>query len=110
MNSKNKTLAIVVVIAILVVAFFIYRSNGVSIPGSYSLAEVAKHKDVKSCWTAISGGVYDVTAWIDQHPGGAENILQTCGKDATSLFVGQHDGQARPEAELASFKIGTLSK
>ncbi|WP_368859721.1 cytochrome b5 domain-containing protein [Enterococcus faecalis] len=51
-----------------------------------------------------------MTNWIYKHPGGPGKILGLCGKDGTSAFEGQHGGQARPEAELASFKIGTLSK
>ncbi len=77
---------------------------------SYTLAEVAVHKDSKSCWTAINGGVYDVTGWISQHPGGSGAILSLCGKDGSSGFDNQHSGQRRPEQELAGFKIGTLKK
>ena len=75
---------------------------------SYSLADVATHKDGTSCWTTINGGVYDVTSWINQHPGGQEAILSLCGKDGSSTFTDQHGGQMRPEQELAGFKIGVL--
>jgi cytochrome b involved in lipid metabolism len=77
-------------------------------PGTYTLAQVALHNSASSCWTAINGGVYDVTTWINQHPGGPEAILSLCGTDGSAAFNGQHGGQARPAAELASFKIGTL--
>jgi cytochrome b involved in lipid metabolism len=77
---------------------------------SYTLADVAKHKDASSCWTTVNGGVYDVTSWIDQHPGGRDAILSLCGKDGSAAFNGQHGGQARPEQELATFKIGVLLK
>lgn len=117
MNSKNRTFIAVIIVVILLVAFMIYRSKNGPLPvpaaetgASYSLADVAKHKEASSCWTAISGSVYDLTAWIDQHPGGSENILRTCGIDATAAFQAQHGGQGRPEAELASFKIGALAR
>ncbi len=77
---------------------------------TYTLAQVSQHKDGSSCWTTINGGVYDVTTWINQHPGGSEAILSLCGKDGSAAFNGQHGGQARPAAELASFKIGVLAK
>jgi cytochrome b involved in lipid metabolism len=77
---------------------------------SYSMSDVQQHKDGTSCWTAINGNVYDVTKWINQHPGGANAILSLCGTDGSSAFNDQHGGQRRPENELASFKIGTLSK
>ena len=76
--------------------------------GSFTLADVALHKDASSCYAAINGSVYDLTAWISQHPGGPEHILSICGTDATAAFNNQHDGQARPEAILATFRIGTL--
>lgn len=81
-------------------------------PGAktYTMADVAKHNSGTSCWTAINGGVYDVTSWINQHPGGAQAILSLCGIDGSAAFNGQHGGQARPESELATFKIGTLVK
>ncbi len=75
---------------------------------TFTLADVATHNSAASCWTAIRSGVYDVTSWIDRHPGGSDAILYLCGKDGTSAFTDQHDGQRRPEQELASFKIGDL--
>jgi cytochrome b involved in lipid metabolism len=77
---------------------------------SYTLADVSTHKDASSCWTAINGNVYDVTSWIDQHPGGRQAILSICGTDGSSAFDGQHGGQKRPESELANFIIGKLTK
>jgi cytochrome b involved in lipid metabolism len=77
---------------------------------TYTLAEVAEHNSGTSCWTAINGGVYDVTTWINQHPGGPEHILALCGTDGSAAFNGQHGGEARPAAELATFKIGMLAQ
>ena len=75
---------------------------------SYTLAQVATHNSQASCWSAISGKVYDLTAWISQHPGGSRAILSICGKDGTAAFTGKHGGQARPASELAGFDIGVL--
>ena len=77
-------------------------------PGVYSSAVVAQHASSASCWTSINGKVYDVTGWIQQHPGGAAAILSMCGTDGSAAFNGQHGGQRRPASELASFVIGTL--
>lgn len=76
--------------------------------GTYTLADVASHSTPSDCWTVVEGTVYDVTAWIDRHPGGAASIESMCGIDATAAFTGQHDGQRRPAEELATFAIGTL--
>ncbi len=75
---------------------------------SYTLANVAEHKDGSSCWSTINGKVYDLTAWINQHPGGPSRILSICGKDGSSAFNTQHGGQARPANELTNFYIGNL--
>lgn len=77
---------------------------------TFTMAEVATHKDATSCYTVIRGNVYDVTSWISQHPGGAEAILSLCGKDGTTAFVDQHGGRPRQENELATFQIGTLAQ
>ena len=77
---------------------------------NYTLAQIAQHPNAQSCWTAVNGGVYDVTSWINQHPGGSEAILGMCGRDASADYNDQHGGERRPANELATFKIGTLVK
>ncbi len=77
---------------------------------TYTMADVASHKDVASCWTAINGNIYDLTAFINKHPGGDRNILKICGIDGSRAFDGQHGGQSGPESILAGFEIGTLVK
>ena len=80
------------------------------VPAGYTLADVAKHNSASSCWSAINGNVYDLTSWIDQHPGGPEAILSICGIDGSSAFNDQHGGERRPANELAGFLIGPLTK
>jgi cytochrome b involved in lipid metabolism len=74
------------------------------------MAQVAAANGASKCWTVINGNVYDLTTWINQHPGGPEHILSICGKDGTSAFEAQHGGQSQPASILASFKIGTLAQ
>lgn len=77
---------------------------------SYTLAQIAPHNNTSSCWTAVNGNVYDLTAWINAHPGGDQAIMSMCGIDASDAFNQQHGGQRKPERELASFLIGALTK
>jgi cytochrome b involved in lipid metabolism len=51
----------------------------------YTLEEISKHKKKSDAWLAISGKVYDITKWIDNHPGG-DIIMKGAGKDATKMF------------------------
>lgn len=76
---------------------------------TFTMEEVAKHNTAASCYTAVNGSVYDVTAWIAKHPGGEKAILSTCGKDASAAFDKKHGGQARPESEIANYKIGVVA-
>lgn len=76
---------------------------------TYTLKQVQQHNSASDCWAAINGGVYDLTSWISQHPGGPDKIEGLCGKDGTSNFEGQHSGDSNPQSRLASFKIGELS-
>lgn len=77
--------------------------------GEHTLAEVALHKDASSCWSVINNNVYDLTSWIEQHPGGERNILKICGTDGSSAFNGKHGGQENPEDQLNAFYIGVLT-
>ncbi len=87
-------------------------SSGTSTPTStaktFTLAQVATHNSEPDCYSAINGKVYDLTAWIHQHPGGDRAILSICGKDGSAAFNDQHGGQSRPENILSGFEIGIL--
>lgn len=76
--------------------------------GSYRMAEVAEHNTRDDCWAAIDGGVYNLTSWIDRHPGGSDKIIPLCGTDATDAFNNQHSGDTKPAEQLVSFRVGSL--
>lgn len=50
------------------------------------LSEIKKHNTRKDCWVVIHGKAYDVTGFLNEHPGGAGIILKYAGKDATKAF------------------------
>mmetsp|Transcript_125188 Transcript_125188/g.359538 ORF Transcript_125188/g.359538 Transcript_125188/m.359538 type:complete len:97 (-) Transcript_125188:252-542(-) len=53
--------------------------------------EVAKHSTEADCWIIVGDEVYDVTAFLQDHPGGKRPILQYAGKNATAEFDMLHD-------------------
>ncbi|GMN62488.1 hypothetical protein TIFTF001_031567 [Ficus carica] len=59
----------------------------------FTLAQVSEHNSPKNCWLIIDGKVYDVTKFLEDHPGGDEVLLSATGKDATDDFedVGHSD-------------------
>lgn len=71
-------------------------------------ADVAAHNTPTDCWTIIKSDVYDLTSYIQQHPGGAGALTNLCGIDATSAFESQHASQMAPASALAALKIGTI--
>ena len=76
---------------------------------TYTLKQVQQHNSASDCWAAINGGVYDLTSWISQHPGGPERIIPLCGTDASAAFNAQHSGQSKPESTLTQFYLGELA-
>ncbi|XP_074586672.1 uncharacterized protein LOC141842360 [Curcuma longa] len=76
---------------------------------AYSAAEISLHASKKDCWLSIHGKVYDVTAFMEEHPGGEEAILNAAaaGGDASEAFdeVG-HSSTAT--SMLQSYLIGAV--
>lgn len=76
----------------------------------YTMAKVKENNSANSCWSVINGNVYNLTQWINSHPGGPSVIRGLCGVDGTASFNGKHRGQGSPTATLASYLLGPLAK
>uniref|UniRef100_A0A1B0GBU5 Cytochrome b5 n=2 Tax=Glossina TaxID=44049 RepID=A0A1B0GBU5_GLOMM len=74
----------------------------------FSREQVSEHNDNNNSWLIIHNNVYDVTAFLNEHPGGEEVLLEQAGKDATENFedVG-HSSDAREM--MKKYKIGELA-
>ena len=61
-------------------------------------------------WVTYKGGVYNVTAFLDAHPGGPDRIMMVAGADLEA-FWGIYKLHHRPhiKALLEEFRIGSLS-
>ncbi|XP_047997777.1 uncharacterized protein LOC125235304 isoform X3 [Leguminivora glycinivorella] len=70
-------------------------------------AEVKKNRSRRNLWLIIHDDVYDVTKFLEEHPGGEDTLLDAAGSDATQAFedVG-HSEDAREL--LKQYKIGSL--
>jgi cytochrome b involved in lipid metabolism len=75
----------------------------------YTMADVKKANSRTKCWSAIDGNVYDLTAWISAHPGGASAITFLCGIDGSNAYKAQHGNQARPAMNLTKYLLGPLT-
>lgn len=76
---------------------------------TYTMTEVKQHAKASSCWSAIDRKVYDLTDWVNHHPGGRARILSLCGKDGTASFHGEHGKEAEPNKTLRGFLLGPLA-
>ena len=73
-----------------------------------TLDEVKKHNSADDCWSIIDGNVYDLTNWVNSHPGGSSRITSICGKDGSSNFLGQHSNSNSAKSQLNRFELGKL--
>lgn len=53
---------------------------------TFARAELEKHNTKKSCYVSIGSRVFDVTDFIDSHPGGGELVLEYGGKDVAEIL------------------------
>ncbi len=87
-----------------------YLTNGqASTTRFYASAQLKSHNTEASCYTLISGKIYDVTMYISVHPGGKNNILKICGSDGTQLFTDKHASDTKPNMILRQMQVGVFS-
>ena len=48
--------------------------------------ELRKHSKRQDAWMALNGAVYNVTHYMDYHPGGWDELVKGAGRDATDMF------------------------
>lgn len=78
-----------------------------------TLEQIASHNTLQDCWLIVSEYVYEVTSYIDDHPGSTDDILYYCGTDGTVGFqtkdkVNAKDHTAFAYNLLADFLIGKV--
>ncbi|KAH0954678.1 hypothetical protein HN011_005271 [Eciton burchellii] len=61
------------------------------VPQIITLRELANHNKRNDAWIAIRGIVFNVTRYMDFHPGGIDELMKGVGKDATKLFDNVHN-------------------
>jgi nitrate reductase (NAD(P)H) len=71
-----------------------------------SIDDLRKHDGAKNPWFVLNGEVYDGTAFLEGHPGGAQSIISSAGIDATEEFMAIHSENAK--GMMPDYHIGTL--
>ena len=75
-------------------------------------AELAMHSTTQDCWIILGsqGIVWDVTAYLPKHTGGASSVGMHCGGDATGAFNKNHKvGYLTTIAQKGGFPQGVIS-
>ena len=78
---------------------------------NYSLIEVSKHKDKENrIWVTYGDGVYDITDFIEQHPGGGDKIILAAGSSLEpfwAVFAAHNTDEVRHILE--EWRIGNIT-
>merc|ERR1712243_185216 len=88
------------------------NENGLKV---FSMEEVEKHTeakgDSKSIWTVIHDKVYDVTKFLDEHPGGEEIMIENAGhsSDAREMLEEYFIGDVHEDDKTGSKERGAKS-
>lgn len=77
----------------------------------YTLGEVQQHTSVDDLWTIFNNEVYDITNFINSHPGG-NIIMNAGGRNLEEVWEEYgyewHSGNSNVINALNNYKIGTL--
>lgn len=74
----------------------------------YERAEVALHNRKGDTWVIINNNVYDVTDFVESHPGGELLILDVAGRDVTDPFTVNHPTEVA-QKYLPMMQIGVVA-
>jgi cytochrome b involved in lipid metabolism len=75
----------------------------------YTVSDVASHGNQNDCWYVLYGSVYDLTDYVNVHPGGPSRIIQECGTtDATPAFSSIKNHNQALLAKQGRYSIGQL--
>ena len=75
----------------------------------FSLDEVSRHNKLESVWIIIDHQVYDLTDFVDAHPGGSVVLSQVAGTDVTTTFHSLHRNEILQKYSK-KFRIGTIER
>ncbi|KAF3402009.1 NADH-cytochrome b5 reductase 1 [Penicillium rolfsii] len=73
----------------------------------YSMQDIAAHNTKTDTWIVIHGQVFDITEYLQDHPGGAEVLVEVAGQDATAAY--EDVGHSEDAREIMQpYLVGSL--
>lgn len=94
-------------VSVLVQRVFWSKSRVTKARKDITMAEVATHCKRDNAWICVEGRAYDVTKYVESHPGGWLPIANLAGKDVSDAFANYHPARVY-EKLLPSFYIGDI--
>ncbi|KAJ1886581.1 hypothetical protein LPJ66_009557 [Kickxella alabastrina] len=82
--------------------------SGVPVPRPYTMDEIKLHNKRDDCWMVIGNKIYNVTRYMDFHPGGKSQLMRAAGKDGTKLFYESH-AWVNPDNILGPCLVGFVA-
>lgn len=127
-KSVTHALYIVVAVSVLGISYYVFKSkrNIYTLNATqsiqcgqlrkdmkvYTLEEVGKHDNKENrIWVTFGQGVYDITEFVDKHPGGSSKILMAAGGSIDpfwSIFANHNVPEIY--SLLESMRIGNISE
>ncbi len=79
--------------------------------GTITMEELKKHNNENDCYVGYKGIAYDITDWINKHPGGT-GIKEYCGTttEFEQAFQKQHGTSKEAMLEKVGIKIGIITE
>ena len=100
LHSLFIVLAVALVIIAIAITLGINNSDSPSVQQENSSNQIAKiisqseltaHNAEEDCWIIYQDKVYDLTDWLQKHPGGVKSISGYCGTDGfEAAFIKKH--------------------
>ncbi len=78
-----------------------------SVQRMYTYSEIHKHNKGEDCWVIYKDMVFDVTKFLDEHPGGAATILEYGGADLTEPYI-DHNHSHHATKLLMEYQVGVV--
>ncbi|KAK6359760.1 hypothetical protein TWF696_000899 [Orbilia brochopaga] len=76
----------------------------------FTVSDVAAHKTPEDgMYIIIDTNVYNITDFVDEHPGGKKILARVAGKDATKQFWKYHN-EGVLKKYSPKLKVGTLKE
>ncbi|PWY87546.1 hypothetical protein BO70DRAFT_196425 [Aspergillus heteromorphus CBS 117.55] len=78
-----------------------------------SARQISQHKTPEDCWIVVDNQVWDVTEFLEEHPGGSTIILKYAGRDATQPYSEVHapsviTANLSPEKNMGTLDESTI--